>query len=242
MERNLTLITIIAVLVSLSLIIALSTVLFVQKNRNPEGIPKPAEALSGDSTWKPNTVVDKGKGYDGDLCLTPECIHAASQVLANMDSKVEPCDDFYEFACGNFEKNTNIPDDKSSVSEFSNVDDKLQEQLRTMIEEPIQQNESKPFVLAKVLYKSCMNKSEIERRGVEPILNILQELGGWPVLDGDKWNEKDFTWVQSVYKFRKVGYSVDYFLDFSIGIDLKNSTIRKIDVRFLKRGCHAVLI
>lgn len=31
-------------------------------------------------------------------------------------------------------------------------------------------------------------------------------------------------------KFRKLGYSMDYILDFSVGIDLKNSTQRTIDV------------
>lgn len=70
----------------------------------------------------------------------------------------------------------------------------------------------------------------IESRGLTPLFNILKEMGGWPVLDGAMWNENDFTWIQSVYRFRKFGYSVDYFFDFSIGIDLKNSTVRKIDV------------
>lgn len=62
------------------------------------------------------------------------------------------------------------------------------------------------------------------------MMEILQTLGGWPVLEGEKWKEGDFDWRQSVYKFRKVGYSVDYFIDFSVGIDFKNSTKRIIDV------------
>lgn len=71
----------------------------------------------------------------------------------------------------------------------------------------------------------------IEQQGLNPLLNILQKLGGWPVLEGDQWNENDFNWKESVYKFREMGYSVDYFIDFSIGVDLKNSTKRTIDVR-----------
>lgn len=71
----------------------------------------------------------------------------------------------------------------------------------------------------------------IEQQGLDPLLNILQKLGGWPVLEGDQWNENEFNWKESVYKFREMGYSVDYFIDFSIGVDLKNSTKRTIDVR-----------
>lgn len=59
---------------------------------------------------------------------------------------------------------------------------------------------------------------------------LITKLGGWPVLEGSNWKDGDFDWKQSVYKFRKVGYSVDYFIDFSVGIDFKNSTKRIIDV------------
>lgn len=75
-----------------------------------------------------------------------------------------------------------------------------------------------------------MNKTLIEKDGLKTIRSILRELGGWPVLEGGDWNAGEFDWRRSVYKFRKVGYSVDYFIDFSVGIDLKNSTRRIIDV------------
>lgn len=77
-----------------------------------------------------------------------------------MDPEVEPCDDFYDFACGGFLKSTNIPDDKTSVNTFIEISDELQKQLRASIEEKSSQDEPKPFRLAKNLYKACMNKSE----------------------------------------------------------------------------------
>lgn len=48
---------------------------------------------------------------------------------------------------------------------FSIISDELQEQLRKMIEEPIKEDEPKPFQLTKKLYKACMNKTEIEADG-----------------------------------------------------------------------------
>lgn len=77
-----------------------------------------------------------------------------------MDSDVEPCDDFYKFACGGFLESTIIPDDKTSVNTFSKIVDDLEEQLRTSIEQESPPNEPKPFKLAKNFYKSCMNKSK----------------------------------------------------------------------------------
>lgn len=77
-----------------------------------------------------------------------------------MDPDVEPCDDFYKFACGGFLKSTVIPDDKTSVNTFSVISDNLQQQLRTSIEEKSPSNEPRPFTLAKIFYKSCMNNSK----------------------------------------------------------------------------------
>lgn len=120
-------------------------------------MPKTAEAQIGSSS---NIQVVTQHGPEDDLCVSAGCVHTASKILQDMNPNVEPCDDFYEFACGNFIKNTNIPDDKTSITTFSVINDQLQEQLRTMIEEPIQENEPKPFVLAKKLYKACMNRSK----------------------------------------------------------------------------------
>jgi hypothetical protein len=72
--------------------------------------------------------------------------------------------------------------------------------------------------------------AHIESRGLTPLLNILRDLGGWPVLDGDAWDDSKFDWRQSVFNFRAMGYSVDYFMDFSVSVDAKNSSYRSISV------------
>lgn len=69
---------------------------------------------------------------------------------------------------------------------------------------------------------------------MRPLQENLKRLGGWPVLEGDRWNDGDFTWKDSVYRFRRLGYSVDYFIDFGVSVDLKNNSRRLIDVSTCK--------
>uniref|UniRef100_A0A7G3AIY0 Putative m13 family peptidase n=1 Tax=Lutzomyia longipalpis TaxID=7200 RepID=A0A7G3AIY0_LUTLO len=193
-----------------------------------EGVPGlEKHELEDEHKQSPNHVGNKNHE---DVCLTPGCIHTASKVLEAMDPEVEPCDDFYTFACGAFLRDTNIPDEKVSVNTFSTIGDRLQEQLRTLVSEESPANEAKPFRLAKDFFKACMNKSLIEERGLKPLTDIIDNLGGWPVVVGDAWDENSWTWVEAVKKFRKYGYSVDYILDFSVGIDLKKSSQRTIDL------------
>ena len=85
---------------------------------------------------------------------------AAAELLKNMDPTVDPCDDFYAFACGGFEKKTVIPDDQSSVTTFSQISDRVTEQLRQLIERPLADDEEPHNRLVKNLYASCLNKSE----------------------------------------------------------------------------------
>ncbi|KAJ6647387.1 Neprilysin-2 [Pseudolycoriella hygida] len=169
-------------------------------------------------------------------CLTKQCIVEASDVLKRMNQAVNPCDDFYEFACGTYLKETVIPDDEISVSAFSSIENKLNEKLRVIAEEPIQDGEIEPFKNVKRLYKACMNTSLIEELGVTPVRNIVDRMGGWPVLE-TAWNSNgNWTWQRSVQLSRENGYSVNSFMYFAVLPDDKNSSKRVITIDQARLG------
>ncbi|XP_043224761.1 neprilysin-2-like isoform X13 [Amphibalanus amphitrite] len=148
-----------------------------------------------------------------------------------MDEQVNPCDDFYQFACGSFIKNTVIPSEKTSVSQFSVVSDALKIKMRKLVEAPVATDEPASSRHIKNLFVSCKEKEVIEERGLKPLQDVLEKMEGWPVVEGDNWNESSWgNWMLAVYRNRAFGYSIDHMFDFSVTADVKNSTWRILDL------------
>ena len=53
--------------------------------------------------------------------MTKDCVTAASRLIQSIDPQINPCENFYSFACGGFIDNTNIPQDKHGVSTMSQM-------------------------------------------------------------------------------------------------------------------------
>ncbi|GIY26780.1 neprilysin-2 [Caerostris darwini] len=173
-------------------------------------------------------VSDNSSGVN--VCLTPGCVKAAAAILSNLDENVDPCDDFYQFSCGGWLNTHAISEDRSSVSVFSEVQDDLNLKLRVLMEKKVVGSEPDYVRMIKQMYTSCMDLKKIDAAGSDPLQSALKSLGGWPVVEGDRWDKTSFDWIDTLIKFRKVGYSHDIMLDLSVTADYRNNTVHIIDL------------
>lgn len=74
-----------------------------------------------------------------------------------MDHTADPCNDFFQFACGTWNKKHVIPEDRSSISTFEVLADQLQVILKGVLEEPINEHDNSATVKAKLFYNTCMD-------------------------------------------------------------------------------------
>ena len=52
------------------------------------------------------------------VCLSQDCVVVAAEIIKTADFTVDPCQDFYQFACGGWIRSNPIPDGKSSWNTF----------------------------------------------------------------------------------------------------------------------------
>lgn len=102
-------------------------------------------------------IVNHATQDTGERCSSISCVHASASILEKLDLDTDPCDDFYEYACGNFAEEVHTPDEKSTVDTLALMGDKLNEYLLTVLSKPILDTEPKIHKLSKIMFKSCDN-------------------------------------------------------------------------------------
>lgn len=73
----------------------------------------------------------------------------------------------------------------------------------------------------------------IGKRGEQPLLHLLNQLGGWPLLVGERWNGSRWSWTDAVARMKLLGIGMDYIVEVSVVADFQNSSKRIVYVSWL---------
>ncbi|XP_068943101.1 kell blood group glycoprotein [Petaurus breviceps papuanus] len=119
-------------------------------------------------------------------CESPVCLELVATYLTTGNTSAQPCTDFFSFVCGNL---TSVWANESRDI-LQVLKEKNQNQLRKILETSILWPPDSAEEKTVRFYKACMDTEAIDASGVEPLTQVIEELGGWPI--SGNWTLPDF--------------------------------------------------
>lgn len=131
---------------------------------------------------------------------------------ASIDRSVDPCVDFFRFACGGWLAKQQIPADRASWSRWAEIDEYNKTALHTLLEAAASSDDPASTQLGDY-YASCMDIAAIDKAGLAPIRSLLATTTN--VRD-------DGSWFTALVKLHALGIPVVFVP--AASADAKDST------------------
>ncbi|KAL3285782.1 hypothetical protein HHI36_000306 [Cryptolaemus montrouzieri] len=157
-------------------------------------------------------------------CTDKYCVRAAAELLDYADLKQDPCQNFYQYVCGHYIKEAVKKDSPTPILQIST---EFKNEMKASIVDPIKKKDSKANVALKKFYQACMNEEEIDKDKDKNFFDTLNELGGWPLINGSDWEASDFDWLNWHIKSVKLGVPVVGFFSFRVA-KTENRTMLRV--------------
>ena len=168
------------------------------------------------------------------VCNTAECLEIAARFARNMNESVDPCEDFFHFACDGWIRDNPIPPSENEYITFIKKIQANNVKLRNLLEDATG-DYNDPVMKAKRFYRSCMNEDEVERTTKQQILELIRSLGSW-ALDNKTWNGTAWNWkgaletIQKTFLHSSPLFTIDVLTDPRYS---KKHTVKVSSLQFL---------
>ncbi|KAI8431989.1 hypothetical protein MSG28_004518 [Choristoneura fumiferana] len=165
------------------------------------------------------------------LCESKECLRSAANLALSMDPTADPCEDFYQYVCGNWAADHPRPDAYRSYDWFRDKQTKVYSAVRDFLATNSSQ-QPKPVQQAKNMYAACMDTETLDKRGLKPVIRVLASLNLPPyptfvnATDFD-YSTYSFNWLEAVIQV-KIQLGMDVLIGFDIFTDPKNSSVYRL--------------
>ncbi|XP_043198353.1 neprilysin-11-like isoform X2 [Amphibalanus amphitrite] len=162
-------------------LIVIQIAVLVTRDRGGTGAERVEALASAEAHAKPLT------------CEKPGCVLQAAETITFINDSVDPCENFFEFACGRFKEVHPSP----TGAEFNTADllrMKNRRQVLRLLRDDQYYNSSSAISKARLFFSTCMRAYQYSLNNVPDLVHMLQQFGGLDLFgtwSSYSWNFND---------------------------------------------------
>ncbi|WZH43404.1 Endothelin-converting enzyme 2 [Fusarium acuminatum] len=130
------------------------------------------------------------------LCTTTACIQLAAEMKQSMAlnySQIDPCEDFEQYACGNWDNYHDIPQGSESIAGITLTEQFTNSAVKKILEGPYPTGDDAGYISVNLTkeqtradkrnhaklqdaYQACMNYTALEEEGLEGLSEVIKDI------------------------------------------------------------------
>ncbi|XP_018348692.1 PREDICTED: neprilysin-21-like [Trachymyrmex septentrionalis] len=155
------------------------------------------------------------------ICDSEDCVRIAASLKESMNESVDPCDNFYQYACGRWPQEHPIPDSSLMNSWFSERSNRMYRKIRDLLLVNMSASEVPWAVMqAKTLFSSCMDVNTVNELDLSPMFDLLKLLN-LPTIPFV--TNKTINYIEQLASVKKI-LDLDIFFGFEVIPNPKNKS------------------
>ncbi|KAH7705032.1 Peptidase family M13 containing protein [Aphelenchoides avenae] len=129
----------------------------------------------------------------------------AKLLLDAIDETKDPCENFYDFACGKWRATNTLQPGVEIRASFPDLANEVAKEMEVLLSE-CSYGGSKAINAVKTLHNACMNKLRFQPRKSYEVIHHLVNFGYWPIIQ-PKWSATDYDLTQLLIHVALAGAS-----------------------------------
>ncbi|XP_067630356.1 endothelin-converting enzyme 1-like [Eurosta solidaginis] len=151
-----------------------------------------------------------------------------ASIITFMNTDTNPCDDFYKFACGKWNRvNPATTVDHLTTGLFEELLQLLDRKVEKLLTNDTEFKYNAIDKKVKDFFVSCVNLVKLKDNYKQKLVDLIAEFGEMPALTGNTWNADDFDWVETIARIAR-RYGKDIILGMDVMADFKDNSVNRV--------------
>ncbi|KAI8796710.1 endothelin-converting enzyme 2, partial [Biomphalaria glabrata] len=135
------------------------------------------------------------------VCQTKDC-RLGQQIARMMDTRVDPCEDMYQFSCGGWIRDNPLPDDTKNLTLIDKLESQNRKEMIQFLEsDDVKCLNSTAVEKLRTIFKTCVKTEPNDALLYKSLVNYIDYIGSWTVTPTPGgWNEASWSLQQALEK------------------------------------------